>query len=360
MQDNDNLINSNSDLTFPDSGLRSQDSKEYDVITYGRSSIDLYSANIGANFVDIQSFNAYVGGSPLNIAVGAKRLGLRSALLTGIGQDQIGDFLLHFLNKEGVETKFIPRKPGFRTSAVVLGIQPPDNFPLVYYRENCADSKVTIDDVISANIGGCSIFEISATALNVEPSRSAAFYAAEEAVKHNVPILIDLDFRADQWHDPRSYGVTARAYLRSCTIALGTEEEILATMLSDPNQIKIKNQQISAPEIQGDVNAAIQSIMSIGIEALIVKRGAKGSTVYLKGGTSIDVPGFPVEVMNVLGAGDAFASGFIYGYLNGWNWYKSCRMGNACGAILVTKPGCSNFNPTYAEVMEFIEAKGGF
>ena len=334
--------------------------KTYDVITYGRSSIDLYSANIGADFVDIQSFNAYVGGSPLNMAVGTKRLGLRSALITAIGQDQVGDFLLNFLNKEGVETKFIPRKPGFRTSAVVLGIQPPDNFPLVYYRENCADSKVSIDDVIYANVSDCKLFEISATALNVEPSRSAGFFAAEEAVKHNVPILIDLDFRADQWHDPRSFGVTTRAYLQNCTIALGTEEEILATMLSDPNQIKITNQQISAPEIRGNVDAAIQKIMALGIEALIVKRGAKGSTVFLKNGEAIDVPGFPVEVMNVLGAGDAFASGFIYGYLHGWDWYKSCRMGNACGAILVTKPGCSNFNPTLDEVLKFIEEKGGF
>ena len=330
--------------------------KKYDLITYGRSSIDLYSANIGADFVDIKSFNAYVGGSPLNIAVGAKRLGLRSALLTGIGQDQIGDFLLKFLIDEGVETKFIPRKPGFRTSAVVLGIQPPDNFPLVYYRENCADSKVTIDDVINANIGSFRLFEISATALNVEPSRSAGCCAAEEAVKNNVPILIDVDFRAGQWHDARSFGVTARAYLRDCTIAPGTAEEILATMLSDPNQIQIKNQQISAPEIRGNVDAAIKDIMALGIEALVVKRGAKGSTVYLKSGVTIDVPGFPVEVVNVLGAGDAFASGFIYGYLNGWDWYKCCRMGNASGAILVTKPGCSNFNPTL-EALAFIEGK---
>ena len=108
------------------------------------------------------------------------------------------------------------------------------------------------------------------------------------------------------------------------------------------------------------MDAAIQQIMALGLEALIVKRGEKGSTVFLKGGAFIDVPGFPVEVMNVLGAGDAFASGFIYGYLNGWDWTKCCRMGNACGAILVTKPGCSNFNPTYDEVMTFIEEKGGF
>ncbi len=333
---------------------------KYDLITYGRSSIDLYSANVGSKFVDIKAFNAYVGGSPLNIAVGAKRLGLNSALLTAVGNDQIADFLINFLKKEGVETKFIPRKEGARTSAVVLGIEPPNNFPLVYYRDNCADSKVTIDDVIAANIGECRLFEISATALNVEPSRSAAFFAAEEARKNNVPILIDLDFRADQWHDPRSYGVTARAYLRSCQIALGTEEEILATMLQDPNDIRIKNQQISAPEIRGDVNKAIRNIMALGLEVLIVKRGEKGSSVFLKDGTVIDVPTFNVEVVNVLGAGDAFAAGFIYGYLNGWDWYKCARMGNACGAILVTKEGCSNFNPTLEEALAFIESRGGF
>ena len=331
----------------------------YDVITYGRSSIDLYSNNIGAPFTEIKEFGAFVGGSPLNIAVGTKRLGLNSALITGVGDDQIAEFLLAFLRKEGVETKLIARKPGFRTSAVVLGIQPPDNFPLVYYRENCADSQVSIDDVIAANVGNSRLFEISVTALNKEPTRSAAFYAAEEAVKHGVPILADLDFRADQWHDARAFGVTTRAFLRNCKFALGTEEEILATMLKDPAQIKIRNQQISAPEIKGDTDAAIRDIMALGLEALIVKRGAKGSSVFLKSGEIIDVPGFPVEVVNILGAGDAFASGFIFGYLNGWDWYKCCRMGNACGAILVTKHGCANFNPTYDEVMAFVETKGG-
>jgi len=333
--------------------------KEFDLITYGRSSIDLYSANIGAPFVEIKKFNSYVGGSPLNMAVGAKRLGLKTALITGVGDDQIGDYLLHFLKKEGIETRMISRKPGARTSAVVLGIEPPDNFPLVYYRDNCADSKVNIDDVIKANIGSCRIFEISATALNIEPTRSAGFFAAEEANRHQVPILIDLDFRADQWHDPRSFGVTVRAFLKSCTIALGTEEEILATMLTDPKQIVIKNQQISAPEIKGNVNDSIQRIMNLGLEALIVKRGAKGSSVYLKDGKVIDIPGFQVEVINVLGAGDAFASGFIYGYLNNWGWEKSCRMGNACGAILVTKQGCSNFSPSFDEVIAFADLYGG-
>ena len=104
----------------------------YDLITMGRSSIDLYANEVGAPFVDIKSFAAYVGGSPTNIAVGAQRLGLRTAVLTAVGEDPVGDFILHFLKQEGVETKFIPRKPGTRTSAVVLGIEPPDKFPLVY------------------------------------------------------------------------------------------------------------------------------------------------------------------------------------------------------------------------------------
>jgi len=334
--------------------------KNYDVMTYGRSSIDLYSNNIGSPFEEIKEFGAFVGGSPLNIAVGAKRLGLRSALLTAVGNDMVGKFLLAFLKKEGVETAFIPVKDNARTSAVLLGIQPPANFPLVFYRDNCADSRISIDDVMKADIAGSRLLEVSATALNIEPSRSAAFFAAEQAFEHDVPVLVDLDFRADQWHDPRAYGVTTRAFLNHCSMAVGTEEEVLATMVKDPSQIKIRNQQISAPEITGNIEEAIKAILKTGVETLVVKRGDKGSSVFLKDGTVSNVPGFRVEVVNVLGAGDAFASGFIYGFLQGWDWYKCCRLGNACGAILVTKHGCANFNPTLPEVMTFIESHGGF
>ena len=334
--------------------------KKYDVYTYGRSSIDLYSNNIGAPFIDIKEFGAFVGGSPLNIAVGARRLGLRSALLSAVGNDMVGKFLLNFLQKEGVETKFVPIKDGARTSAVILGIEPPDNFPLVYYRDNCADSKFSIDDVIKADIASTRLIEFSATALNIEPTRSAAFFAAEQARENDIPVLVDLDFRADQWYDPRAFGVTTRAFLNYAKLAIGTEEEILATMLKDPSQVNIKNQQISAPEIKGNVDEAIKKILETGVEVLIVKRGAKGSSYYLQDGKRTDVPGFPVKVINILGAGDAFAAGFIFGYLSGWDWFKCCRLANACGAILVTKHGCANFNPTYDEVTTFIEKHGGF
>ncbi len=126
--------------------------KTYDMLNMGRSSIDLYSNDIGSPFVNINSFAAYVGGSPLNISVGSHRLGLKTALLTAVGADPVGDFILNFLNQETVETKFIPRKPGHLTSAVLLGIEPPDKFPIVFYRENCADFQISIDDVLAAPI----------------------------------------------------------------------------------------------------------------------------------------------------------------------------------------------------------------
>lgn len=334
--------------------------KKFDVITYGRSSIDLYSQEPGAAFEEIPGFHAFVGGSPLNIAVGCSRLGLKAALLTGVGRDKVGDFLLNFLKKEGVITEKIPVIDGARSSAVVLGIEPPDRFPLVYYRDNCADSQINMDHVLSAEIDKSRLLEVSGTALNMEPTRSAAFLAAEIAVKNQVPVILDLDFRADQWYDIRAFGVTVRAFMKNATLVLGTEEEVLAAYLSDDSQLHITHQQISAPEISGNVDEAIEGIMSQGVEALIMKTGSRGARIHYPDGSQQDIPGFPVEVLNILGAGDAFAAGFIYGYLKGWNLYKSCRMGNACGAFVVTKLGCANFNPYEKEIFEFIESRGGF
>ncbi len=335
------------------------ENKKFDLITFGRSSIDLYSQNIGADFIEIKGFDAFVGGSPLNIAVGASRLGANVSLLTGVGDDKIGEFILAFLKKQKVNTDTIARIKAARSSAVVLGIEPPDRFPLVFYRDNAADSQVTIDDVIAARIDQYRMLEISATALNVEPSRSAVFYALEQANEHQVDVVLDIDFRADQWKDVRSFGLMIRAVLPKVKIAIGTEEEILAATLENASQVNIEHQQISAPEIKGNIEESIQKIIQAGPEILIVKRGAKGATIYYKDGRKQDVPGFPVEILNVLGAGDAFASGFIYGYLQGWDLYKACRLGNACGAWVVQKPGCANDMPYYDELMAFVETRGG-
>ena len=339
-------------------------SRPYDVITMGRSSIDLYSNDIGAPFVEITNFAAYVGGCPTNISVGTRRLGLRSALLTAVGDDQVGNFILHFLQREGIETEFIPRKPGRRSSAVVLGIEPPDRFPLTYYRENCADIQLNIDDVMAAPIADSRVLLISGTGLSKEPSRSATLFAAETAQQAGTPVALDIDFRPDQWDDPRAFGVTLRSSLRLVDIVFGTDDEINAAMLTDASQVSLTHSQVSDARVSGNIDSAIAALLDLGPRVLAQKRGAAGATVHLSSNegpnTHIDVPGFSVEVSNILGAGDAFASGFLYGFVKGWDWYKTARLANACGAVLVTKHGCANFMPTHDEVMSFISAHGGF
>ncbi len=334
----------------------------YDTLHMGRSSIDLY-ANEAGPFTDIKSFAAYVGGSPTNISVGVRRLGLRSALLTGVGEDPVGDLILNFLENEGVETRFIPRKPGRRTSAVALGIEPPDRFPLVYYRDNCADIELTIDDVLAAPIHDSRVFQFAGTNLSKEPSRSATLFAAELAQRNGAEVVLDIDFRPNQWHDPRAFGVSIRSALRLVDIVIGTEDEINAAMLSDVAQMDLTHSQVSDTKVSGDVGSAVSALLSLGPKALIQKRGEEGARVHVKEGDDeygqTDVPGFPVEVYNILGAGDAFAAGFLYGYIRGWGWYKSARLGNACGAIVVTKHGCANFMPTLSEVETFADRYGG-
>lgn len=312
----------------------------YDVLAVGRSSIDLYAHEIGRAMADVRSFDAYVGGCPTNVSVGTRRLGLRSALLTAVGDDQVGDFVTAFLDREQVETKFIPRKQGRRTSAVILTIQPPDKFPLTFYRDNCADRALTIEDVSRAPVGDSRLVFLTGTGLSHDPARDATLAAAASARAAGVPVVVDLDYRSDQWESAGAFSAQVRGLLRSATLAVGTEEELAAASGSS------------------GVAAGAAVLFERGIQALILKRGARGSTIFRAGAPPADVAPFPIEVLNVLGAGDAFASGFLYGYLQGWPLERAARMGNACGAIVVTRHGCANFMPTLDEVSAFVAGRG--
>ena len=335
---------------------------QVDLITMGRSSIDLYANEVGA-FIDIKSFAAYVGGSPTNIAVGTRRLGLRVALLTAVGNDPVADFILHFLEQEQVNTEYIPRKPSSRTSAVVLGIEESGKFPLVFYRSNAADILLNIDDVLAAPITSARAFVFVGTNLAQDPIRSATLLAVEQARMAGIPVFCDLDFRPDLWHDPRAFGVAIRSILPSVDIVFGTEDELNAALLLDTQQMHVTHSQVSDTKVSGDVDKAIAKLLSLGPKVLMQKLGAEGVRVHVKHEEGqverIEVPGYPVDVYNILGAGDAFAAGFLYGYLKGWDWYKSGRLANACGAIVVTKHGCANFTPTMAEVEVFVSTRGG-
>src|SRR5206468_5220162 len=290
----------------------------------GRSSIDLYAHQIGVPMPEVTSFDAYVGGCPTNIAVGVRRLGLRSALLTAVGDDEVGDFVLKFLDREGVETRFIPHKPGHRTSAVIMSIQPPDRFPLTFYRDNCADRELTVSDVDHAPITDAAVLVVSGTGLSHEPSRSATMYAAARAQGAATTVIVDIDYRPDQWVDRTTFASAMQSLLRHAHIALGTEEEMTAA--------------IDRP---GPIDRTAAALLKAGPETVVVKRGKAGSRVYGRDGSQIDVPPFEIEVLNVLVAGDAFASGFIYGLRKGWTLARAARVGNATGAIVVTRHGCA-------------------
>lgn len=312
----------------------------YDVLAMGRSCIDLYAHEVGVPITEVKSFDAYVGGCATNVSVGTRRLGLRSALLTGVGEDQVGDFVLAFLEREGVECRFIPRKAGHRTSAVILTIQPPDRFPLTFFRDNCADRALDVSDVARSPIRKSRLVFLTGTGLSHQPSRSATFFAATAAHDAGADVLVDLDYRPDQWGTPQAYGDAIRALVTKATLAVGTEEEVRAAGEDD------------------DIERAAARLLGERLEAVIIKRGQHGSVVRFPDGTRIDVPPVPVTVLNVLGAGDAFASGFIYGRLRGWPLDRAARFGNASGAIVVTRHGCANFMPTVAEVEALLSMDG--
>jgi len=333
---------------------------EYDILCIGRSSIDLYSSDIGAPFEEITGFSAFVGGCPTNISVGTRRLGLNSALLTGIGPDPVGDFIVHFLKNEGVDTTWIATKEGRRSSAVILGIEPPDKFPLVYYRDNCADIALDMDDIRKVPIHEFKAILISGTGLSLEPSRSATIFAAETAHEKGVKVVLDIDFRADQWPDLQTFGTTVRSVLSYVDIIIGTSEEVKAAAYSGSGEAEISHSQVNESKVEADVNESVSRLLKRGPEVLMLKTGSDGCIIHYGDDTEPEhAKGYPVEIINTLGAGDAFASGLLYGLINKWNWHKCARLGNACGAIVVTRHGCANFMPTLDEVEEFVKNKGG-
>ena len=333
--------------------------QNFDALFMGRSGIDLYSNDIGAPFEEITGFSAYVGGSPTNMSVAARRLGLNTALLTAVGSDPVGDFILRFLNDEGVATEFIPRKPERRTSAVLLGIEPPDRFPLVYYRENCADIFLTPEDVANSPVRESRVLEFAGTNLSREPSRSSTQLAAELAQAAGTKVVIDLDFRPDQWKDVRFFGLAIRSVLSLCDYVIGTDDEINAVMLQSEEQMQLTHSQVSDTSVSGDVEAGIQRMLGLGPSVVIRKTGKEGCSIYRAGESPVPVQGFPVEIVNILGAGDAFGAGFIYGLVQEWPLDRAVRFANACGALVVTRHACANSMPTLEEVNEFMSQHGG-
>jgi 5-dehydro-2-deoxygluconokinase len=331
--------------------------ERYDLVTVGRSNMDLFSQDIGAAFEDVTGFDTAVGGSPTNIAIGTARLGLRSVAFTAVGDDRVGDFVVRYLRDAGVETRYIPRKAGKLTSLALIGVRPPSDFPLSFYRDDPADIYLTTEDFDAVPLDEVRAVLISGNALSRGNCADTTFYATERAAEAGLTLFVDLDLRPTEWESSSAYGAAMGRLLPLIDIAIGTEEEFLAALMPDARLVLSLD---AVPkELHDELDARVGGLLAQGVEAIALKRGARGVTI-LTPGDRLDVPGFPVEVLNTVGAGDAFASGLIRSRLRGLDWWDSARFANACGAITVTRHGCSSAFPTEEEVESFVAAKGGW
>jgi len=327
-----------------------------DLIAIGRSSVDLYGEQIGGRLEDMGSFAKYVGGSPTNTAVAAARLGLRTGLLTRVGADHMGRFIREQLVREGVDVRGVLEDAQRLTALVLLGIRDRESFPLLFYRENCADMALCEQDLDAAWLQSARSILINGTHLST-PSVFAASVGAAKLVKAaGGRVVFDIDYRPVLWglaardrgenRFVASESVTQRlqTVLPLCDLIVGTEEEIRI--------------------LGGAVNTvhALKIIRALTTAVLVLKRGADGCVAFpgsvpdeLEGG--IVAAGFPVEVYNVLGAGDAFMGGYLRSWLRDRPIEECCRLGNACGAIVVSRHGCAPAMPTSAELEVFFAAR---
>ncbi len=315
--------------------------RTFDVISLGRLAIDLYADEIGVELARVRHFSVYAGGCPANFATGAARLGLRVAMASRIGSDGLSDGLVEFLEKEGVDTRYVARDPERLTGLAFLSILPPDTFPLVYYRPDPADMHMTPEDISRIDFGQTRALFVAGTRFSGEPARSATLAAMERARAAGARVILDIDRRPTLWRDLDAFGKHLREALPLTDVAMGTEDEIMAA--AD----------------RGSVEEAVPVLLGLAKEAVAVKRGANGSEVHIRDGNIHRAPPFSVETLNVLGAGDAWAAGFIYAWLQGWSWTVCARFGNATGAIVVTRHACANDMPRREEVATFIERQRG-
>ena len=322
----------------------------FDLITMGRCSLDLFSQQVGVPFVEIESLATMVGGSPTNIAIGTSRLGLRSAVVTAVGADLTGDFVRHSLAKEGVATDYVLTKNG-RTALAVVGVQPPSKFPLVFYRDDPPDQYITIGDVKRLPLADVKFVLVAGSNFALPHLRDASLFAARNGRRQGTTVAIDLDLRPSLWDYAAAFSQNMQMVLPYCDLIIGTEEELWITLSDEPELVW--EGQALAESNRTRLDDLVWQQQREG-QTIVLKRGERGVTVFTPEGDSLDVPGFSVEVLNTVGAGDAFASGLLYSRHQGWEWQKAARFANACGAIVVTRHGCSAAMPTLLEVNEFI------
>ncbi|HEX3602798.1 MAG TPA: 5-dehydro-2-deoxygluconokinase [Steroidobacteraceae bacterium] len=324
-----------------------------DLIAIGRSSVDLYGEQIGGRLEDMGSFAKYVGGSPANAAIAASRLGLRSGLVTRVGADHMGRFIREELIREGVDVRGVRTDPNRLTALVVLGIRNRDTFPLIFYRENCADMALCEQDLDRALLASARAVLITGTHLSTPGVFAASMAAARQVKANGGRVVFDVDYRPVLW------GLTAKDLGENRFVSNARVTECLQTVLPLCDLVIGTEEEFCILGGSVDALAAIRNARLRTAATLVCKLGGRGCVAFdgqIPGSfeQGLFVPGFKIDVLNVLGAGDAFMGGFLRGWLRDEALTECCRYGNACGAMVVTRHGCAPAMPTWAELQLFL------
>lgn len=327
--------------------------KPLDLICLGRVAVDLYGQQIGSRLEDMGSFAKYFGGSSGNVCYGTARQGLKSSMLARVGNEHFGRFLREELNRVGADTSNLITDPERLTALVVLGIKDQDTFPLIFYRDNCADMAISKSDINEDYIASSRALAITGTHLSHPNTREAVMTALEFAGKHQLKRILDIDYRPVLW------GLTSPGDGETRFIASDEVTQQLQSVLHHFDLIVGTEEEFHIAGGTTDTLAALKAVRGVSNAVLVCKRGASGCVVL-----ESDVPdtwddvilhsGVRVKVLNVLGAGDAFLSGLLRGYLNNENWEQACAYANACGALVVSRHGCAPAMPTKEELDNYL------
>ncbi|MFF8880365.1 5-dehydro-2-deoxygluconokinase [Streptomyces flaveolus] len=306
--------------------------RHFDLITMGRIGVDLYPLQTGVSLAEVETFGKFLGGSAANVAVAAARLGRATAVITRTGDDPFGGYLHRALKEFGVDDRWVTPVGAYPTPVTFCEIFPPDDFPLYFYRRPKApDLEIHPEELDLDAIRAARVFWITGTGLSEEPSRTATLGALAHRAKAGITVF-DLDWRPMFWADPdRARPYYAEA-LRHATVAVGNLDECeIATGVREPR-------------------ACAEALLAAGVELAVVKQGPEGVLAVHRDGRTAEVPAVPVEVVNGLGAGDAFGGSLCHGLLSGWDLERTMRYANAAGALVASRLACSSAMPTGAEV----------
>jgi 5-dehydro-2-deoxygluconokinase len=304
---------------------------EFEVLTMGRVGVDIYPQQAGVELADVDTFAKYLGGSATNVAVAAARHGRRSAVITRTGDDPFGRFVHRALDGYGVDDRYVTSVPGLPTPVTFCEIFPPDHFPIYFYRlPKAPDLEIRADELDLDVIQNARVFWVTVTGLCQEPSRDATLTALEARGRRGITVL-DLDYRPMFWESREAARVQVQRALDHVTVALGNLDECeTAVGASDPDQ-------------------AADVLRDRGVSLAVVKQGPRGVLAADDHGR-VEVPPVPVDVVNGLGAGDAFGGALCHGLLSGWDTERTMRFANAAGALVAAELACSDAMPTTAEV----------